>query len=279
MRSNVVPVTSAAVGKKSDAVFHMRGDDAPIVLIELRDGVPLPTPVDVKILMPGPKASLFEMLLPRNTVLPSHRYAQDSIYYLVSGAVKLEISGRVHEAHQRDAWAVAAGAGVAMEAIADSILLEWMSGPHLVAGSELISWGEVPSCGAHIFAQWREVQPFPIQRVEGETHITDARVDIDHQLRVMIPGPNGSLLWNAQTGMWASHTHHHNSVTYVIGGKMRNAGGQIEFTAGPGDIWAVQAGAEHLSEGVGDNEIVEFKWPAPMLWGGIIQSWEPHGHS
>jgi quercetin dioxygenase-like cupin family protein len=64
----------------------------------------------------------------------------------------------------------------------------------------------------------------------------------------------------------------------LISGKMKEKfGGDQEIVANAGDVWAAQAGAEHCTEALEDNEILEFAWPAPMLWRGLTHSWDPHG--
>jgi quercetin dioxygenase-like cupin family protein len=273
-----MPRDPDTVGNKSDGIFFIRGSDAPAISVEALDGISMPKPVQVRILLPGPKASLFEFRFARGQELPAHRYTHDTIYYVVKGEASVTLGSSSYSASARDAWAAAAGVEIGIQAIEDCTILEWMSPQHLVVGTNLVSWGPPPAPStSHIFTNWHSADNFLLERVEGETDFAPPDVDIEHRVRVMIPGPYGSLIWNShKKEKWALHTHQHHWVVYLIKGVMRERfGGDLEFIARAGDIWAAQAGAEHLTQALEDNEIVEFKWPAPMLWRGIIQSWEP----
>lgn len=270
--------TPEVVGDKADAVFCMRGAEAPAVTVEALDTTKLTQPVTARVLLPGPKASLLEFSLKKGQVIPAHRPAHDFINYLVRGRITVTLGGDSYEAETRDAWSGAAGAEVHLRVLEDATLLEWMAPPHLVAGTRLITWGAVRPCDSHIFAKWSQIDDFQLQRVEGETDFTVAPgMRIRHRVKALIPGPNGALMWNAQEkGKWALHAHQHHFIVYLIKGTMREKfGGSIEFIAKAGDIWAAQARAMHCTEALEDNEIVEFKWPAPMIGHGIIQSWDP----
>lgn len=270
--------TPDIVGEKADAVFYMRGDEAPVVNVEALDAMRLPQPVVAKVLLPGPKGSLIEFRLKQGQEIPAHRPAHDFINYVVSGEIAVVLAGERYEAGTRDAWSGAAGVEVSLKALEESVFLEWMAPPHLVAGSRLLTWGHATPCDSHIFAKWDAIDDFQLKRVEGETDFTvEPGMKIRHRVKVLIPGPNGALMWNFQEkGKWALHKHQHHFIVYLIKGAMRERfGGSIDFTAGPGDIWAAQARAMHCTEALAENEIVEFKWPAPMIGDGIIQSWDP----
>jgi quercetin dioxygenase-like cupin family protein len=270
--------TPEIVGDKADAVFCMRGAEAPVVKVEALDMMRLPQQVTAKILLPGPKASLIEFDLKKGQVFPPHRFAHDFINYVVRGNIAVTLAGEHYEAVTRDAWSGAAGVEASLEALEDSVLLEWMAPPHLVAGSRLVTWGPAHTCDSHLFARWTEIDDFQLHRVEGETDFT-VRPDlkIRHRVKALVPGPHGALMWNSQEkGKWALHAHQHHFIVYLIKGAMREKfGGSIDFIAKSGDIWAAQARAVHCTEALEDNEIVEFKWPAPMIGHGIIQSWDP----
>ena len=272
-----MPVTPEVVGGKADAVFYGKGAEAPVIKITALDGVKLPNPLETKVLLPGPKGSLLEQHLTKGQVIPAHRFAHDFINCLIRGRLRVSLAGESYEAEGRDGWSGAAGVEVALEALEDSDLLEWMSPPHLVTGNRLITWGTVPATDSHIFSKWKDVGESRLHRVEGETEFGPLGVDIEHRLKVLVPGPYGSVIWNShRKGKWALHTHHHHWICYLIKGKMKEKfGGTQEYICSPGDVWASQAGAEHCTEALEDNEIFEFKWPAPMYWQGIIHSWEP----
>ena len=272
-----MPVTPDVVGNKADAVFYASGAEAPVVNINYLDGTRLPSPLETKILVPGPKGSLLEHRMPKGQVIPAHRFAHDFINTGVRGRVAVTMAGRQYEGTDRDGWSGAAGVEVSLEALEDTVFLEWMSPPHLVSGDRLITWGVAAPNDSHIFNKWADVETFVMWRVEGETEFGPPGLDIEHNMRVLVPGPNGSVFWNShKKGKWALHTHQHHWICYLIKGKMKEKfGGTQEHMCMPGDVWAAQGGALHCTEAMEDNEIFEFKWPAPMLWRGIIHSWEP----
>ena len=272
-----MPVTPDVVGNKADAALYVSGADAPLVHIMALDEVKLAHSLETKVLLPGPKGSLLEHHLPQGMVIPPHRFAHDFINCLVRGRLKVSLAGQSYEAEARDAWTGAPGVEITLEALEECVVLEWMSPPHLLTGSRLITWGAAPSSDSHIFVKWSQVEEYQMQRVEGETEFGPPGVDIQHRLKVLVPGPYGSVIWNShRKGKWALHTHQHHWVCYLVQGKMKEKfGGSLEHIAQAGDIWAAQAGAAHCTEALEDNELFEFKWPAPMYWRGIIHSWDP----
>jgi hypothetical protein len=187
------------------------------------------------------------------------------------------LAGEHYEAGPRDAWSAAGGVEMELEVAEDSVLLEWMGPPHVMWGDRLLTWGPIQPASSHMFVRWEDVKYTVLKRVEGETLFGPAETDIEHHLKVLIPGPTGSLIWNSHRKQkWALHTHYHHWLTYLIKGRMRTKfGGTTEFLADSGDFWAAQGGAEHSSEALADNEIIEFKWPAPFYFEGVIHSWEP----
>ena len=186
-------VTPEVVGTKADAVFYASGADAPVVSINALDGVKLATPLETKILMPGPKGSLLEYHLAKGQVVPPHRYAHDFINCIVRGNVAVTMAGQEYEGRPLDGWTAAPGDEVSLEALEDTILLEWMSPPHLASGDRLITWGAVAPSDSHIFTRWADVETFIMYQVEGETEFGPPGLDIQHNMRVLVPGPNGSV--------------------------------------------------------------------------------------
>lgn len=64
-----------------------------------------------------------------------------------------------------------------------------------------------------------------------------------------------------------SHKHDdHESVGYLIEGRMRIVIGGEEFIAGPGSSWIHPAGVEHYSEALEDCLQVEIKSPPRKTW-------------
>lgn len=267
----MIPVTPEVVGSKSDAVYYAGGSDAPVVLITALDGLKLSSPLETKVLLPGPKASLLEHRIYRGQVIPPHRFAHDFINCLVSGRMRVTLAGQSYEAEARDGWSGAHGVELALEALEDSTLLEWMGPPHLLNGDRLITWGAVSPSDSHIFSKWKDTEEYLVQPggVEGTTEYVPPGEDSAPHLRVLVPGPYGSVLWASMTkGKWALHTHHHHWVCYLIKGMMKQtSGGTQVHICNAGDIWAAQSGAEHCTEGLEDTEVLEFKWPAPPCCG------------
>ena len=61
------------------------------------------------------------------------------------------------------------------------------------------------------------------------------------------------------------HTHAHESIAYVIKGKVKSTVGSEVFMLGPGDACRHPRGVPHGLEAIEDSLIVEVKSPAPDL--------------
>jgi quercetin dioxygenase-like cupin family protein len=61
------------------------------------------------------------------------------------------------------------------------------------------------------------------------------------------------------------HTHTHESIAYVVKGKVKSTVGSEEFIMGPGDVCRHPAGVLHGLEALEDSIVVEIKSPAPDL--------------
>ncbi|MBV8912857.1 MAG: cupin domain-containing protein [Acetobacteraceae bacterium] len=59
------------------------------------------------------------------------------------------------------------------------------------------------------------------------------------------------------------HTHTHESIAYVVKGKMKSTVGSEEFIMGPGDVCRHPEGVLHGLEAIEDSIVVEIKSPAP----------------
>ena len=271
-----VVASDERVGNEDDAVLYTSGAEAPVFPVAQIEDVHLDQPVETKILMPGPKASFFEQSLRKGQVVPPLCYAHDVVHCLVRGNMRITLAGETYDAVAKDAWSAAPGVEIGLEALEDSVLVEWMSPPHLLSGKRLITWGTAPRCSSHIFSRWAEQEAMRMKRVEGGTEFGPPGKDIRQFFKVMVPGPHVGMIWIAHLkGKFANHKHYHHFLCYLMKGKMREKfGGAHEHICLPGDIWATQAGAQHYTEALEDNELLEFKWPAPMLWDGIIHSWE-----
>jgi quercetin dioxygenase-like cupin family protein len=61
------------------------------------------------------------------------------------------------------------------------------------------------------------------------------------------------------------HTHGHESIAYVVKGKVKSTVGSEVFILGPGDACRHPKGVPHGLEAIEDSLIVEIKSPAPDL--------------
>ena len=61
------------------------------------------------------------------------------------------------------------------------------------------------------------------------------------------------------------HAHTHESVAYVVKGKVKSTVGADEFIMGPGDVCRHPAGVLHGLEAVEASVVVEIKSPAPDI--------------
>ena len=61
------------------------------------------------------------------------------------------------------------------------------------------------------------------------------------------------------------HAHTHESIAYVVRGKVKSTVGSEEFIMGPGDVCRHPTGVLHGLEAIEDSLVVEIKSPAPEL--------------
>ena len=61
------------------------------------------------------------------------------------------------------------------------------------------------------------------------------------------------------------HTHTHESIVYVIKGKVKSKVGPDEFILGPGDVCRHPKGVLHGLEAIEESVVVEIKAPAPDI--------------
>lgn len=61
------------------------------------------------------------------------------------------------------------------------------------------------------------------------------------------------------------HTHTHESIAYVVKGKVKSTVGTEEFIMGPGDACRHPKGVLHGLEAIEDSIVVEIKSPAPDI--------------
>ena len=61
------------------------------------------------------------------------------------------------------------------------------------------------------------------------------------------------------------HTHTHESIAYVVRGKVKSTVGAEAFVMGPGDVCRHPKGVLHGLEAIEDSVVVEIKAPAPDI--------------
>jgi quercetin dioxygenase-like cupin family protein len=61
------------------------------------------------------------------------------------------------------------------------------------------------------------------------------------------------------------HSHTHESIAYVVRGKVKSTVGSEEFIMGPGDVCRHPKGVLHGLEAIEDSVVVEIKSPAPEI--------------
>jgi quercetin dioxygenase-like cupin family protein len=61
------------------------------------------------------------------------------------------------------------------------------------------------------------------------------------------------------------HAHTHESLVYVVKGKVKSTVGSQEFIMGPGDVCRHPKGIEHGLEALQESIVVEVKSPAPEI--------------
>jgi len=61
------------------------------------------------------------------------------------------------------------------------------------------------------------------------------------------------------------HTHTHESVVYVVKGKVKSTVGSEEYILGPGDVCRHPKGVLHGIEAIEESVVVEIKAPAPDI--------------
>jgi quercetin dioxygenase-like cupin family protein len=61
------------------------------------------------------------------------------------------------------------------------------------------------------------------------------------------------------------HAHTHESIAYVVKGKVKSTVGTEEFVMGPGDVCRHPKGVPHGLEAIEESIVVEIKSPAPDI--------------
>ena len=105
-------------------------------------------------------------------------------------------------------------------------------------------------------------EPIAVRSIEGASVTGDAL-----QVKPLIAGDAMTLLeirYAAGSGS-PPHVHDHESVVYVVSGRIKTVIGPETHTLGPGDACRHPAGEPHGVEALEDSVIVEIKAPPPQL--------------
>ena len=107
-----------------------------------------------------------------------------------------------------------------------------------------------------------EVVPLTVSAVEGKPTYGGNLV-----VKPLIKGDQMTFLEiHYAAGVGAPlHTHTHESVAYVVKGKMKSTVGEDEFIMGPGDVCRHPIGVLHGLEAIEESVVVEIKSPAPDI--------------
>ena len=83
--------------------------------------------INMKTLVHGDKTLLVEFILDKNSMLPPHSHPHEQTGYLVSGSLRLTISGETRDMKAGDSWCVSGGTEHGATALEDSVALEVFS--------------------------------------------------------------------------------------------------------------------------------------------------------
>lgn len=107
-----------------------------------------------------------------------------------------------------------------------------------------------------------QVPEFKIEVVEGE------KIEGVVKCRQLLHGTHALMLEVTVRRGTATprHSHDHDSLLYVVAGRVRVTVGLEVGEAGPGDAILHPAGVEHVSEAVEDSIWIEVKAPPEATW-------------
>jgi len=108
----------------------------------------------------------------------------------------------------------------------------------------------------------KEVSPIEVTAIEGKP-IHGGQL----LARPMIQGDTMTFLEiTYEAGVGAPlHIHQHESVIYIVSGKVKTIVGDDEFILGPGDVCRHPAGTPHSVQAIEATVMVEVKSPAPDI--------------
>jgi quercetin dioxygenase-like cupin family protein len=107
-----------------------------------------------------------------------------------------------------------------------------------------------------------DVQPIKVTAIEGKPTYGGELL-----VKPLIKGDEMTFLEiRYAAGVGAPlHTHTHESIVYVVKGKVKSTVGKEAFIMGPGDVCRHPKGVLHGLEAIEDSIVVEIKAPAPDI--------------
>jgi quercetin dioxygenase-like cupin family protein len=113
-----------------------------------------------------------------------------------------------------------------------------------------------------ILSKNSDVKPIVVKAIEGKPMYGG-----DLLVKPLIKGDQMTFLEIHYTpGVGAPlHVHTHESLAYVVKGKVKMIVGKEEYILGPGDVCRHPAGVPHGVEGIEESVVVEIKSPAPDI--------------
>lgn len=107
-----------------------------------------------------------------------------------------------------------------------------------------------------------EVAPIEVTAIEGQPIFGGTLL-----ARPMIQGDEMTFLEiTYEAGVGAPlHVHQHESIIYVVSGKVKTIVGENEYVLAPGDVCRHPAGVPHTVEAIEASVMVEVKSPAPDI--------------
>jgi quercetin dioxygenase-like cupin family protein len=105
------------------------------------------------------------------------------------------------------------------------------------------------------------VEALVIRSIEGAT------TRGDFLIKPLLRGEHMSLLEvHLQPGVASElHAHGHESMLYVVKGKLRTMVGGEDLVLGPGDVGCHPRGVPHMVEALEETVFIEIKSPAPEI--------------
>ncbi|HXG52298.1 MAG TPA: cupin domain-containing protein [candidate division Zixibacteria bacterium] len=112
-----------------------------------------------------------------------------------------------------------------------------------------------------ILSRNADVRALTVKTIEGKPMRGELLV------KPLIKGDEMTLLEiHYEPGVGAPlHVHSHESLAYVVKGKVKMTVGQEEYILGPGDVCRHPQGVPHAVEGLENSIVVEIKSPAPEI--------------